>query len=380
MKSGYRAFGAADDTKVDVHIGGYIRIFFFYDVGEAFDLEKLRGLVGTGGGPTKKDFPRRTPDYVRFENPPIAEPSERVTLRSGEEVVCSIKYYEYAIVEAQLEVTFQGSWDELLQQASRWMDTADVESEARAAVARKLHKIGPAVIKPRSEWLQENYLVFALHEISDDAGRPLTADELLTGHADNIAQLIRGEPSRLSHGTAERVLQGSLSYYPTDLLVVGPTAALVYDQLDESVWTIQILGYAKMQLLEFRYYDNYMTHVLGEVYNTLDIKRNVLFSRWAMPREATRLNAIRLDVMELTERIDNAIKFVSEAYYAVAYRSAAARVGVPEYRDLVEKKLNTARELYQFMMDQFNEARLFVLELAITVACLLDVLLLLRGK
>jgi hypothetical protein len=363
-----------------VRIGGYIRTFFFYDVGEAFELEKLRALVGIGGGPTKPDFPRRTPDYVRFENPPIVEPSEPVTLRSGERVVCSIKYYEYAIVEVQLEVVFEGSRDELLQQASRWMDAADVEPEARAVVARKLQKIGSAVIKPRTDWLQENYLVFALHKIRDDAGKPLTADELLTGHAEDIAQLIRGETNRLSRGIAERVLQASLSYYPTDLLVVGAAAALVYDQLDESVWTIQILGYAKMQLLEFRYYDNFMTQVLSEVYNTLDIKRNVLFSRWALPREASRLNAIRLDVMELTERIDNAIKFVSEAYYAQAYRLAASRVGVPEYRDLVEKKLNTARELYQFMMEQFNEARLFVLELAITVLCLLDVLLLLRGR
>jgi hypothetical protein len=363
-----------------VRIGGYIRTFFFYDVGEAFELEKLRALVGIGGGPTKPDFPRRTPDYVRFENPPIVEPSEPVTLRSGERVVCSIKYYEYAIVEVQLEVVFEGSRDELLQQASRWMDAADVEPEARAVVARKLQKIGSAVIKPRTDWLQENYLVFALHEIRDNAGKPLTADELLTGHAEDIAQLIRGETNRLSRGIAERVLQASLSYYPTDLLVVGAAAALVYDQLDESVWTIQILGYAKMQLLEFRYYDNFMTQVLSEVYNTLDIKRNVLFSRWALPREASRLNAIRLDVMELTERIDNAIKFVSEAYYAQAYRLAASRVGVPEYRDLVEKKLNTARELYQFMMEQFNEARLFVLELAITVLCLLDVLLLLRGR
>jgi hypothetical protein len=55
-------------------------------------------------------------------------------------------------------------------------------------------------------------------------------------------------------------------------------------------------------------------------------------------------------------------------------------VGVPDYRELVEKKLETARELYEFMVNQFNETRLFVLEVAITLLCLLDVLLLLRGK
>jgi hypothetical protein len=164
------------------------------------------------------------------------------------------------------------------------------------------------------------------------------------------------------------------------LLVVGSSAALVYDRPDEAAWTIRILEYAKMQLLEFRYYDIFMTRVLSDVYNTLDRKRNILLSRWTLPRDANRLNTIRLDVVELTERVDNAIKFVSDAFYALVYRLAASRVGVQDYRDLVEKKLETARELYDFMVDQFNEARIFVLEAAITILALLDVLLLLRGK
>jgi hypothetical protein len=59
-------------------------------------------------------------------------------------------------------------------------------------------------------------------------------------------------------------------------------------------------------------------------------------------------------------------KFVSDAFYELVYRLAASRVGVPDYRDLVEKKLETARELYNFMVDQFNEAHMFVLEAAVT--------------
>jgi hypothetical protein len=359
---------------------GRFRIFFFYDVGEAFDLNKLRDLLGSRGGATKPDFPRRTPDYVGFENAPLTEPSEPVTLRTGEHVICSIKYYEYAIVEVQLDATFEGAWDALLAQASRWMDSADIEPEGRAVVGRHLQGIASAVIKPRKEWLQENYLVVELNEIQRKKGAALTADELLAAHGEHIAQLIRGEQTRLARTATEQILQASLSYYPSDLLVVGSSAALVYDRPDEAAWTIQILEYAKIQLLEFRYYDNFMTRVLADVYNTLDRKRNILLSRWTLPRDANRLNAIRLDVMELTERIDNAIKFVSDTFYALVYRLAASRVGVPDYRDLVEKKLETARELYEFMVDQFNEARTFVLEAAITILALLDVLLLLRGK
>jgi hypothetical protein len=48
---------------------------------------------------------------------------------------------------------------------------------------------------------------------------------------------------------------------------------------------------------------------------------------------------------------------------------AAARVGVPDYRHLVDEKLRTAGELYEFMVDQFHQARAFVLE-AMVVAIL----------
>ena len=363
-----------------MNLHGCIRIFLFYDVGEAFDLDKLRSLVHPRGRPTPPDFPRRTPEYVRFENPPIVEPSEPLTLRSGEKISCSIKYYEYAIVEVQLEVAFEGTWERLLEQASRWMDAPDIEPESRALVGRHLARTSAAVIKPREEWFQETYLVVDLHQMKDEEGRALTADYILASYGGQIGQLLRGEQAPLSHSTNDRLLQGSLSYYSTDLLVIGFNAALIYDRPEESIRTMQILEYAKMQLLEFRYYDNFMTRVLADVYNSLNRKQSVLLSRWSLPREANRLNTIRLDVMDLTERIDNAIKFVSDSFYALAYRTAATRAGVPEYRDLVEKKLQTARELYDFMMAQFNETRLFLLEAAITILCLLDVLLLLRGK
>jgi len=359
---------------------GCIRIFVFYDVGEAFDLEKLRSLVGPRGAPAPTDFSRRTPEYVRFENPPIAEPSEPLTLQRGEAVVCSIKYYEYAIVEVQLEVPFEGSWEKLIEQTARWMDAPDVEPESRAVVNRHLRKISAAIVKPREDWLQESYLVVDLLPMKNYAGVIQTADQILASHSEQIGQLLRGEQATMARSTNERLLQGSLSYYATDLLVVGFNAALIYDRPEEAQKAIQILEYARVQLLEFRYYDNFMSRVLADVYTNLDRKQNVLISRWDLPRQANRLNTIRLDVMDLTERIDNAVKFVSDSFYALAYRMAASRAGVTEYRALVENKLKTAGELYDFMMAQFNEARLFLLEAAITILCLLDVLLLLRGR
>jgi hypothetical protein len=359
---------------------GRFRILLLYDVAEAFDLNRLRELLGPRGGPVKQVFRRRTPEYVRFEHAPIVEPNERITLSTGEKLECTIRYYNYAVVVVQLEVPFECGWADLLAQAYRWMDTAGTEPCARELIRSRLDLIAPAVTGLGREWVNEEYFVVELQEVRDgDTDRPTAAD-LLSKYGDQIVQLVRGEPIPLSHETTQEALQGSLSYYPADLVIAESSVALVYEQLDDASATIQVLEYAKMQLLEFRYYDNFMTRVLSDVYSALERRRNILLSRWRLPGEASSLNTIRLDVMELTERIDNAIKFVSDMFYARVYRLAANRMGVSDYRKLVEQKLRTAGELYDIMVAQFNEARTFVLEISIAVLCLLDVILLLRGK
>jgi len=62
------------------------------------------------------------------------------------------------------------------------------------------------------------------------------------------------------------------------------------------------------------------------------------------------------------------------------YRLAATRMGVPDYRDLVDEKLRAMGRLYEFMVDQFNESRSFVLDFGILILALMDVILLLRGR
>jgi hypothetical protein len=67
-------------------------------------------------------------------------------------------------------------------------------------------------------------------------------------------------------------------------------------------------------------------------------------------------------------------------FSARLYRIAAAKVGVPDYKDLVNQKLETARGLYGFMVEQFQQSRAFVLELMVVVILLIELVFLFRGK
>jgi hypothetical protein len=59
-------------------------------------------------------------------------------------------------------------------------------------------------------------------------------------------------------------------------------------------------------------------------------------------------------------------------FYARAYRMAAARIGVNDYRNLVDGKLRTAGDLYQFMVDQFHQARAFLLEVMVVAILIIE--------
>jgi uncharacterized Rmd1/YagE family protein len=67
-------------------------------------------------------------------------------------------------------------------------------------------------------------------------------------------------------------------------------------------------------------------------------------------------------------------------FLARLYRLAAARIGVPDYKDLVNGKIRLAEDLYRFMMDQFNQSRAFFLELTVVIILIVELIFLFRGK
>ena len=84
---------------------GVFRLLFLYDVAESIDLARLLDLLGAKGGSAERSFPRRTPEYVRFEQAPVAEPAEFVSVCPGVTALCPLKYYAFGAVVVQVEET-----------------------------------------------------------------------------------------------------------------------------------------------------------------------------------------------------------------------------------------------------------------------------------
>jgi len=105
-----------------------------------------------------------------------------------------------------------------------------------------------------------------------------------------------------------------------------------------------------------------------------------LIGRWRLPREASRLQTVLLEVTELTEHADNAIKFLSDMFSARLYRLAASKVGVPDYKSLTQAKLRTAEDLYRFLIDEFHQSRTFWLEVMVVLILLIELWYAFRGR
>jgi len=352
---------------------GSVLVLIQFDVCEEINLDALRDIFGA----RRQDasFKHPAPGYVRFQRPPVVQQVEPLILESGERLDVQIKYYDYGVLSVVFELPFSGDWDTLVRLASRWVWDTDFTSFAQKIVKQQIERARPALVKLYDSWLHEDYFVF---HVRDLAGNP-TATELLSTQGGRIAQIVRGENVPLSEGEQQEIMQWKISYYPNDLAVISWNAAFLYDSAAGAETVIQLLEYANSQLLEFRHYDELLTRELVSVYEFMDHGSGI-WARWRTARRANRLHTVLLDVDELTERADNAIKFLSDMFSARLYKVAASKIGVTDYKDLVNQKVHTAEELYRFMVDQFHQSRAFVLELMVVIILIIDLIWLFKGS
>ncbi|HEY3742689.1 MAG TPA: hypothetical protein VGL53_22740 [Bryobacteraceae bacterium] len=343
------------------------RLIYLFDIGEAVRLDEVR--ISCGADQQADPFPSPAPPYAGFENPPVVGTLEHLP-ESAEAGFW--KLFDYGVLCIEWEIPFEGTWADLVVRSRRFQEAqseavAEAEKRAREITAR----LGEAVEGPYESWLNEDYLVLHIEDLAGPGGARLSAEELIAQYGAPIAQLVRGEYAPLSARERDEVLSARLSCYDSDLLVAGWAAALVYEPRQAALVTMQLLEHANAQLLEFRHYDAVLDGLLKRLYRVMETSSG-LFRKWTMARQAEHLNALRLEVMELTERSEHSLRFLGDMYYARAYRVAAQKIGVDDYKGLVAGKLRTAGELYQFLIEEFHQQRTFLLEVLVVVILVVE--------
>jgi hypothetical protein len=355
---------------------GFTTVLYLFDVAHAIDLDAIRTRLGGRASTAMLGDKAPGPVRVRYIQPPVIVDGADLGSPQIEGFHVRVKFYEYGVVSLMLRRPFAGPWTELVELGQTLIENETLEARALEACQQIVGACAGAFKGARSSFLSEDYLVFTV--VPDDP--PQLADALLAAHATDIAQLVRGERQMLSAQERDEMLRHRWSYLADDLVVFAWNAAFIYDTEPAALAAIEIVEYANSQLLEFRYHDELLEAETTRLYGRLEERHwlDALRGR-RHTTAARRVQALYLDVNELTDRMENAVKFVGDPYSARLFGLAAARLGLERWKKNVEDKLDTLDDIHRFAVEQTANSRGNLLELVIIAILLLELGLFFAG-
>jgi hypothetical protein len=184
----------------------------------------------------------------------------------------------------------------------------------------------------------------------------------------------------LSEQERQAVLQHRISYLANDLVIPTWNAAFVYDTPTGMLAALEILEFANSQLLEYRDYDERLDNQLTAIYARLRSPR--WYDQWVSSRytrAAREVHALFIDVNELTDRTENALKFIGDIYAVRVFTLVGDRLGLGSWKAEVEAKLKTLDDIYRFAVEQSSMSRGQFLELTIVLILILELVLIFLG-
>ena len=351
---------------------GHVLALYLFEVGDAVDLRVVRTLVDSTVTAPLTGKPA-TPPYLQYQEPPVLVEGAAIGVEPDSSLRIRFRIYDYGIVSVAVREPLPAAWESIVEVGQRWQDDPRLLAEAERCCRELLRRIASAVAVPRASFLWEDYVIFVMTPQPEDGG----ADALLGARGPAIAQLLRGERELLSDQECAEVLRHRISYYATDMVIATWSSALVYDSEAGAQSSVEILEYANSQLLQFRYYDQLLDGELARIYGQL--QKGGWRQSWVgrrYTRAARHVHSLFIDVNELTDRTENALKIAGDVYVARLFAMTAARLGLEQWRGNVREKLKTLDDIYRFAVEHAAMTRGELLELIVVILILLELILL----
>jgi hypothetical protein len=350
--------------------------FYLFDVADQIDVGALPAAIG-GGAASVRLLPKSTaPSYFQYSTLPVAVDGDALGIPDIDGFRVRLKFFDYGVVSLALSRPFAGDWKDLIAFSQKYIENEALEQGAEAVCRDVCTRFGRAFTAARETSLSEDYLVFAVTALD----QPMSAEALVLARGAEIALLLRGERHALSDQEQGEVLRNRLSYLADDLVIPTWNAAFVYDNEAGAQAALEIFEFANSQLLEFRYYDQLLDVQLGRIYAQLQHQRwfDTLIGRRYI-RAANELHALFIDVNEITDKTENALKMVGDIYAARVFNLSAARLGLDRWKASVNEKLGTLDHIYRFAVEQVGISRGHLLELTIIMILVLELVLFFLG-
>ncbi len=369
-------------------VSGQLHIYVAFDWGEEINLELAQKLlpaelqslarrrrtpasIGYRPAPlryTLAGVPIELPEIGRVSGAASSTTSTYIGGRSNATmpplsalgVIAEATVFDFGGVSVALHVPFQLTGKQLLEVASFLSEPNPLINSARAAVSSLHAAILPAINEPRWIELTEEYFVF---QIPPTEAIP-SPGEILHNHAGWLAALARLESDLLSSEEIEQAIQSHISYSPSDLFLPEWSAALLVDRHCEE--TLQVIEFANLQLLEYRFLDTLLDDRLAEAHKIIAPMTRSWLPFWRLhDRRLRSLGELKIDANNVFERTGNALKLMGDQYLARVYQMLSARFHLPEWERSIERSLETVESVYKVVSDQSAHYRTEFLEMIV---------------
>ncbi|MFN8472686.1 MAG: hypothetical protein U0822_10885 [Anaerolineae bacterium] len=367
--------GASAVTPPPAIEAGRLTLCQFYDVGFSIDLDRAQNLLA------QRSASRHAPAQARQSGSiQIAQPPLRVDLGEQTAALGSLTgrgslragIYDLGVVVLTLDLDLppNTSWSTVGQILNAWQEPPPSLRELFSqAVDGLTTEINPAITRPERSSIIEDYSILTVNRLveatpADIAGHPLVLAALL------------GEQRALSP-TATRLI-ASLSYFPEDLALLSWNGALLIEPDPAAAQTAQeLIEFANVELLLMRSYDADIDAELPRVYRRIEGAS----SRFHLPfvrRYSLLMHDVQrlvIEVTEVTERVDNALKVTDDVYWNRLYSALLTVLRVQMWRQGVEHKLVLLRETYGMLHDESDAERATTLEVTVIILIAVEIVM-----
>ena len=368
-----------DCSNDDLRVRGAAITYRFHDIGYAIDLEHVTRLL-ISEAPARARPGRIEARALQIANPPVAV-SVGMREIDIEGVISnaqlSARIFDFGVVSLRLEMagTDTMTWSAFVHFARMLEASSALDPVFARELEALRERIAPAVERAGVAPVHEEYTVYRIAELGLRDGRALDANAVLSN--ERLAPLLLNEQRALAVTALGELLQHRLSYYADDLVVLTWENALVLEPSSDDRDVEYILEFANAQLLELRVYDAVLDAELPVMYDQVSEARH---RRHPLPTRRfqgvlSRLQTRVADVIEMTERAENALKVTDDVYLARVYGAALELFRATSWRRGIERKLEIVRSTYVMLNGEAQAARSELLEIAVVLLIVTELVL-----
>ncbi|WP_299695510.1 hypothetical protein [Hydrocarboniphaga sp.] len=365
--------------ELSVEAGSIVALRLF-DIAYAIDLaaaESAWARHTQSAGSRRSQLSGSPAKAIAFDVPPVLLPLAPMLLQlqdRGVQAQVSARLYDFGVVAFSVRIPIEGcAWGEFnerIEAVNAVLGAAASPTIWHGLLEHVRPLIASALTRPSTSTIQEDYLLGIVHRFDET----LTANELLDRV--DLVPMLSGERRTLSEGARRDLMRQRYSYYEDDLVVLTWDRAFIYEPRGDSD-VADVLEVANAQLLEMRYYDELLDDELPRMNDLVEETRGsigVLAPR-RFAHLARRLYTLVAEVTELTEKVDNALQVTEDVYLARIYSAALDLFRVPNVSAAVDRKLSIIRDTYTALYDESSGARGELMELAIVVLIVAEIVL-----